>query len=48
MRLHVTPVLLGAGEQIFDGVGDALARFECVELVSSSAAAHYTYRRRVA
>lgn len=46
MRLHVTPVLLGAGERLFDGVEDALAGFECVELVSSPAAAHFTYRRR--
>jgi dihydrofolate reductase len=46
MRLHVTPVLLGGGERLFDGVGDALAIFECVELVSSPAAAHFTYRRK--
>ena len=46
MRLHVTPVLLGAGESIFDDVGDSLVGFECVELVSSPAAAHFTYRRR--
>jgi dihydrofolate reductase len=49
MRLHVTPVLLGVGERLFDGVGAAaLAGFECVELVSSPAAAHFTYRRRAA
>ena len=45
MRLHVTSVLLDAGERLFDGVGDALSNFECVELVSSPAAAHFTYRR---
>jgi len=48
MRLHVAPVLLGAGEPLFEGIGDALAAFECVELVSSPAAAHFTYRRRPA
>ena len=46
MRLHVTPVLLGAGERLLEGVGSALADFECVELVSSPAAAHFTYRRK--
>jgi dihydrofolate reductase len=48
MRLHVTPALLGAGERLFDGVGEPLSDFECVELVSSPAAAHFTYRRRPA
>jgi dihydrofolate reductase len=48
MRLHVTPVLLVGGERLFDGVGGALAGFECVELVSSPAAAHFTFRRKPA
>jgi dihydrofolate reductase len=48
MRLHVVPVLLGRGEHLFEGVGDALAAFECVELISSPAAAHFTYERRAA
>ncbi len=48
MRLHVVPVLLGAGEPLLAGIGDALAALECVELVSSAAAAHFTYRRRAA
>jgi len=48
MRLHVVPVLLGAGEPLLAGIGDVLAAFECVELVSSPAAAHFTYRRRPA
>ena len=46
MRLHVVPVLLGRGERLFDGVGDALDDFDCVEFVSSPAAAHLTYRRK--
>jgi dihydrofolate reductase len=46
MRLHVVPVLLGRGERLFEGVGDTLPEFECVEFVSSPAAAHFTYRRK--
>ena len=46
MRIHVTPVLLSAGERLFDGVGATLSAFECVELVSSPAVAHFTYVRK--
>ena len=45
MKLHVVPKLLGAGERLFEDVGGGLAGFECVELVSSPAAAHFTYVR---
>ena len=45
MMLHVVPKLLGAGERLFENVGGGLAGFECVELVSSPAAAHFTYVR---
>jgi dihydrofolate reductase len=48
MRLHVAPVFLGSGERIFDDVGRPLAAFECVALVSSPAAAHFTFRRKAA
>jgi dihydrofolate reductase len=46
MRLHVVPVLLGTGERLFDDLDGALAGFECVELVSSPAAAHFVLRRK--
>ena len=46
MRIHVVPVLLGGGERLFDDVGGAIDDYELVELVSSPAAAHFTYRRR--
>ena len=46
MRIHVTPVLLSAGERLFDGVGATLSAFECVELVSSPAVALFTYVRK--
>ena len=46
MAVHVTPVLLGRGERLFADIGDALDGYECVELVSSPAVAHFTYARK--
>ena len=46
MAIHVVPRLLGDGARLFDNLGDALAAYECVELVSSPAVAHFRYRRR--
>jgi dihydrofolate reductase len=48
IRLHVVPVLLGGGERLFEGGDGTPTDFECVELVSSPAVAHYTIRRRSA
>ena len=45
MSLHVVPHLLGHGERLFDDIGAALGRYSCTELVSSQAAAHFTYTR---
>jgi dihydrofolate reductase len=42
-ELHVVPLLLGAGERLFEGVGPL--GYDCIELVSSPAAAHFTYGR---
>jgi dihydrofolate reductase len=44
-RLHVTPVILGVGERLFADLDGGPSGFECVELVSSPAVAHYTFRR---
>ncbi len=46
INLHVVPVLLGRGERLFDNLDGGPEGFECVELVSSPAAAHYTYVRK--
>jgi dihydrofolate reductase len=45
MQLHVSSVLLGAGERLFDDLGGGPHGFECVELVSSARVTHYTYVR---
>ena len=46
MELHVVPLLLGAGERLFENLDSEAAGFECVELVSSPAVAHYSYVRK--
>jgi dihydrofolate reductase len=45
-EIHVAPVLLGGGERLFENLHGGPAEFECVELVSSPAVAHYTYVRK--
>jgi dihydrofolate reductase len=46
MAIHVSPVLLGHGEPLLAGLGDVLEAYECVELTSSPAVAHFTYARK--
>ncbi len=46
MKIHVAPVLLAAGERLFDNLDGGPPSFECVELTSSPAAAHFTYVRK--
>jgi dihydrofolate reductase len=43
LHLHISPVLLGAGERLFDGVPDTL-RLEPVQVVSSPGVTHVKYR----
>lgn len=40
MHVAIVPILLGAGERLFDHLDGGLRGYECVELVSSPAAAH--------
>ena len=40
MEIHVVPMLLGAGERLFENLDGGPAGFESVELVSSPAVAH--------
>lgn len=49
LHLAIVPILLGAGERLFDEVGRELpSRYECVELASSEAAVHARLARRPA
>jgi dihydrofolate reductase len=44
-EIHVVPLLLGAGSRLFDSLDGGPSGYECTGLVSSPAAAHYTYAR---
>ena len=44
MFLHVVPITLGAGERLFEGVGDV--ELEPAEVVASPAVTHIRYRRK--
>ena len=43
MLVHVVPTLLGGGSRLFENVDGAVSGYRCTGLVSSAAAAHYTY-----
>ncbi len=45
IHVAVVPVLLGAGERLFEGVGPALGGWRCVEFAPSSSVAHVRLRR---
>jgi len=45
MHIAIAPVLLGAGERLFDGVDLRASGFECIEHVASEKATHVVLRR---
>ena len=45
LEVHVSPVLLGGGERLFDDLDDGTAGLELVDLVASPAVAHYRFAR---
>ena len=45
LHLAVVPILLGAGERLYDAV-DGFAGYECIDLVSSGRVAHVTFARQ--
>ena len=44
-EIHVAPVLLGDGSRLFEHLDGGPSGYECTGLVSSRAAAHFTYAR---
>ena len=45
MEIHVVPLFLGNGERLFDNLDGGPVGYDCVDLVSSPAVAHYRYVR---
>jgi len=43
IRLHVAPVLLGAGTRLFDSLGDEHVQLEIIETDTGSKATHLRY-----
>ena len=46
VQLHVVPVLLGAGERLFDNLGESVPDFEQAGAVEAPGVTHVKYRRR--
>jgi dihydrofolate reductase len=46
MEIHIVPVFLDSGSRLFENLDGGPAGYECVGLVSSAAAAHFTYVRK--
>jgi len=46
MLISVAPTLLGGGERLFDGVGDATQAFELVETIQAPNVTHCSFVRR--
>jgi dihydrofolate reductase len=43
-QIHISPVFLGGGTRLFDGLGDAAPKVEVVRAVESPAVTHLRYR----
>ena len=48
LHIAIAPVLLGAGERLFEGVDMRALGYECVQFVGSEKAGHFVLRRRAA
>ncbi len=46
MEIHLVPVLLGAGEGVFEGVGDDFHGLELVRTVAAPRVTHLRFARR--
>jgi dihydrofolate reductase len=46
MHIAISPVLLGAGERLFEGVDMRALGYECVQFVASEKATHVVFQRQ--
>ena len=44
LQIHLTPILLGAGTRLLDGIGPDDAKLECTRVVAAPAVTHLRYR----
>ena len=44
LNIHLTPIFLGGGIRLFDNLGTAPPRLECVRMIESPAVTHLRYR----
>jgi dihydrofolate reductase len=44
LQLHLVPILLGSGERLLDGLGEAQLRLECTSVIEAPGVTHLTYR----
>ncbi len=47
LHVAISPVLLGRGERLFEGIDMRALGYECVQFVSSAKATHVVLRRRI-
>jgi dihydrofolate reductase len=47
MHIAISPILLGAGEHLFNGINTLELGYQCAEHVATANALHFTLRRRV-
>ena len=40
MHIVIVPILIGAGERLFNNLDGGIAGYECVELINSTGVAH--------
>jgi dihydrofolate reductase len=45
LHIAISPVLLGGGERLFEGIDMRAAGYECVQFVASEKATHVVLRR---
>ena len=45
LHVAIVPVLLGAGERLFDNLDGAIANYECVEMIATAAVTHVRLAR---
>ncbi len=46
LHLAISPIILGTGERLFDGLADMGKHYQCSQLVSTERVTHLVFSRR--